>query len=132
MLVNSILYCILFIREESIHAKWGTKLSTLFSQDQHLMIYFTRWELSPSRRICIPQQVPLDHRHMRSSYNPSLQLHRKLIPFSNHLTTGCVIKSLNPHSLEYSNPGFVYHLKKSAWELVYPADFWDTREIREI
>ena len=32
----------------------------------------------------------------------------------------------------YTNLGFVYHLKKSTWDLVYPADFRDTQEIREI
>ena len=28
--------------------------------------------------------------------------------------------------------GFFTIFKKSAWNLVYPADFWDTRESREI
>ena len=34
--------------------------------------------------------------------------------------------------IEYTKPGFVYHLQKNAWDLVYPADFWNTREMREI
>ena len=32
----------------------------------------------------------------------------------------------------YTNPGFVQHFLKSAWDLVYPADFWDMWEIGEI
>ena len=57
-----------------------------------------------------------------------------------HIKVHKLITIQNCHSLsyhttvtyEYTNPGFVYHLKKSAWDLVYPADFWNTREIREI
>ena len=34
----------------------------------------------------------------------------------------------------YNTPirGLSTIFKKSTWDLVYPADFWDTREIREI
>ena len=31
----------------------------------------------------------------------------------------------------YNNPWFVYHLNKGTWDLVYPDDFRNTREIKE-
>ena len=34
--------------------------------------------------------------------------------------------------IQYINPGFVCHLEKSAWDLIYPADFWNTQGIKEI
>ena len=40
--------------------------------------------------------------------------------------------SKNDMHMQYTNLRFVYHLLKSAQDLVYPADFQNTREIGEI
>ena len=71
-----------------------------------------------------------------------LTLHQTLLSYTEKVEIACtIIRETETLVLVENSPdrqmitpirGLSTIFKKNSWDLVYPADFWDTREIREI